>query len=309
MRFQTLVELPPQALALRPNARVLFLGSCFATNVGERMAEALPRVVVNPMGTLYNPSSIALALRLLLKKTLPESLLFEGRDGWWHSWAHASEMSEQTADACKVRIQERWAEVELEQTNVLFVTFGTARVYELAESGQIVANCHKEPAGRFRERDLSIEEIVADWTALLEILPRDLKVVFTISPYRYAKYGFHESQLSKARLLLAVDKLCAANPRCSYFPAYEIVLDELRDYRFYAPDMLHPTAQTADYIWERLQTWAFPEATQRFGKERIGLLKALNHRPRNADDAGYQYFLQQTKERLVALDATAIDKQ
>ncbi|MDY3943626.1 MAG: GSCFA domain-containing protein [Alloprevotella sp.] len=305
MRFQTLVDLPPPAITLRPSSKVLFLGSCFATNVGERMAEALPHVVVNPMGTLYNPSSIALALRLLQKKEIPKTLLFEGGDGLWHSWAHASEVSDETQEACLARIHERWEQVDLAQTEVLFVTFGTARVYTLAATGQIVANCHKASSRLFCERDLSVEEMVEEWTELLSTLSENLKVVFTVSPYRYAKYGFHESQLSKARLLLAINELCHRHPQCHYFPAYEIVLDELRDYRFYASDMLHPTAQTADYIWERLQTWAFPEATQRFAKERMTLMKALQHRPRRMDDA-YQQFLQQTKERLVALDATGI---
>ena len=150
---------------------------------------------------------------------------------------------------------------------------------------------------------MSVEEIVSSWQALLSRLPERMKVVFTVSPYRYAKYGMHGNRLSKATLLLAVDALCRADDRCLYFPAYEIVLDELRDYRFYAPDMLHVSEQGIDYVWERFRTWAFTEEMTTFAREWADIQKALAHRPLHPDSEAFRRFETATKERLRQFEA------
>lgn len=298
MEFRTLVPLPPAGPTITPATRALVLGSCFAEHVGERLRTALgaEQCCVNPFGVLYNPVSIARALQLILatpsgiddcSPSWVDNAIFEGRDGLWHSWLHSTHYSAATHEECRRRCTEALAEARraLDKADLLVVTFGTSRHYALAD-GTVVANCHKELASRFTEHDSTVVEIVALWRPLLAKLQRlrpTLEVIFTVSPYRYKKYGFHASQLAKSRLLLAVDALIAdtaptiASPAPTYFPAYEIVLDELRDYRFYKPDMLHPSEQAVDYIWERFREWAFTPEMQALFQQRHKELKALNH--------------------------------
>ena len=287
MDFRTVVDLPPRLTVLQPSSRVVLLGSCFAEHVGRHMTDALPhgQVEVNPFGVLYNPRSLRLALDVLLGRPFPyEQALFQGRDGLWHSWLHSGECSAPTADECRAGIGSRLkhASALLAEADLVVITFGTAVHYCLAGTGQVVANCHKEPAGRFQEIRDDVADTCAGWADTLAALHRlnpRAKVVFTVSPYRYAKYGFHGSQLSKAVLLLAVERIVASDPRTAYFPAYEIVLDELRDYRFFDRDMLHPSAQAVDYVWERFREWAFSPSLEAFAAERARLLRAEAHRP------------------------------
>ena len=294
MDFRTIVPLPAEAPLITPDAHALVLGSCFAEHVGERLRTALgpEQCCVNPFGVLYNPKSIALTLETLLDSPAPSEdfPIFEGRDGLFHSWMHSSKYSACTCEECRERCLTSLAEARrvLKKADLLVVTFGTSHHYAL-QDGTIVANCHKELATRFTEHDCTVDEIVALWTPLLERLHRlrpNLQVVFTVSPYRYRKYGFHASQLAKARLLLAVEELmlqARALPLTGgdggglYFPAYEIVLDELRDYRFYNPDMLHPSEQAVDYIWERFREWAFTPEMNALYQQRIKEQKAQNH--------------------------------
>ncbi len=189
---------------------------------------------------------------------------------------------------------------------VAFLTLGTNHVYILNETGEIVDNCRKRPQRLFTERELMVDECVGYLHKAVDVLARrdpEVRVVLTVSPIRYAKYGYHASQLSKATLLMAADRLVKADPRCAYFPAYEIVLDELRDYRFYAPDMLHPSQQAVDYIWERLAEAYFSPAARRFVEEWRPIKEALGHRPFNPESDEYKAFMQKTQERLAALKA------
>lgn len=322
MDFRTIVPLPAKAPVISPDVHALVVGSCFAEHIGERLRTTLgpEQCCVNPFGVLYNPQSIALALQMLLaaptgiEDYTPERLddyIFEGRDGLFHSWMHSTKYSARTREECRERCWASMAEARrvLEKADLLVVTFGTSRHYALAD-GTIVANCHKELASQFTEHDSTVDEIVATWRPLLAKLQRlrpTLQVVFTVSPYRYRKYGYHASQLAKARLLLAVEEL-QTHPQplperegrghhffCNafrgesicplpcregggwVFPAYEIVLDELRDYRFYKPDMLHPSEQAVDYIWERFREWAFTPEMNALYQQRIKEQKAQNH--------------------------------
>ncbi|MDO4211298.1 MAG: GSCFA domain-containing protein [Bacteroidales bacterium] len=311
MDFRTIVPLPPDAPVITPATHALVLGSCFAEHVGERLQMALgpEQCCVNPFGVLYNPMSIAQALEIILdgldnlETQAPRSNLpiFLGRDGLWHSWLHSTHYSAPTREECIARCRTALDEARriLDRADLLIITFGTSRCYLLNPSTEpntdsadepsdhfVVANCHKELATRFTERDCTIDEIVATWRPLLAKLQRlrpTLQVIFTVSPYRYHKYGYHASQLAKARLLLAVEELTnnTASPQSEgmrgAFPAYEIVLDELRDYRFYKPDMLHPSEQAVDYIWERFREWAFTPEMEALYHQRLKTHKALNH--------------------------------
>lgn len=283
------------------------MGSCFAEHVGRRMAGTGLRAEVNPFGVLYNPESLRLGLTALLDGLPGDDVFFEGRDGLWHSWLHSGAFSAPTREACRRAVTDRLtaAARALRQADVLFVTFGTADVYTLAD-GRPVANCHKEPAATFRRRRLAVDEIVDGWLRLigrLRAARAGLQVVLTVSPYRYAKLGLHGSQLTKAVLLLATDGICRGAEGCFYFPAYEIVTDELRDYRFYDRDMLHPSAQAIDYVWERLGRWCFDEPMHAFLAELEALDRDLGHRPLHPGSAAHLRFLRATGERLERLVA------
>lgn len=284
MKFRTEVQLPPSALRLVPTSRVLLLGSCFAEEVGARLSDSLPEgnVVINPCGVLYNPESIAQTIDLLLmdevvRRQKVDSSLFEAHDGRWHSWLFSTKFSApsrlECLELCLASLQGG-----LRGFDLLVITLGTDRCYRLRQDGRVVANCHKEPAALFDE--VSVPDSTSLHDALVAISCRypAMRVLFTVSPYRYAKYGFHESQLSKARLLLMADGFCQAYPSADYFPAYEILLDELRDYRFYASDMLHPSEQAADYIFERFRDWCFSPELLAFAAVRQKELKQSRHR-------------------------------
>ena len=292
MEFRTKVDLPLKKITLTPYNRVLLLGSCFSDEIGRHLAAEMDEgcVLINPFGTLYNPTSILQALRALQTNRLPEGHLFKGRDGRWRSWAFGGKWAADTQAECEAKTRQalQQAVAFWQQADTVFITFGTNHVYHLKADGRSVANCHKELSSAFEERLLSVEDVVEAWQTFFRALPiaTPRRFVFTLSPYRYIKYGLHTDKLSKATLLLAIDRLCSptngdAQPAapCFYFPAYEIVNDELRDYRFYAPDMQHPSEQTADYIWERLKEWSFAPADFDRMRQNLKAYKAALHRP------------------------------
>lgn len=234
---------------------IVSLGSCFADEIGERLREGDFHVEQNPFGALYNPASIAAAVRRLMEgRPIGMEDLVE-HEGLWHSWHHHGSFSkttpEETLAACNDRIHQ--AHKALKEASLLMVTFGTAWVFE--KDGNIVANCHKLPPQMFTRRRMTVDEIVALWQPLQKELAAyypGLNVLFTVSPIRHMADGAHGNQLSKSTMLLAVDQL-VDDRRTFYFPSYEIVLDELRDYRFFDEKMTHPTSLAVDVVWERFQ--------------------------------------------------------
>ena len=285
------------------------MGSCFAEHIGERLANDKFRVDNNPFGTLYNPASIAEGLRRLLRpEPLSASDLF-AHQGSYHSFAYHSRFSAPTAEEAVRQMNDslfRSAE-QLRNTSRLILTWGTAYVYRWRNDGRIVANCHKLPDSSFVRERLSVEAIVEEWKTLLPQLWThcpDLKLICTVSPIRHWKDGAHGNQLSKATLLLALDALQAEYPeRISYFPAYEILLDELRDYRFYADDMLHPSTLAIDIIAERFAQSYFNPETQQAREAWDKLRKAIAHRPLQPESETYRRFLTQTLLKLEQLKA------
>ena len=191
-----------------------------------------------------------------------------------------------------------------EKPRIAFFTLGTNHVYRLRASGEIVDNCQKRPHRLFQEEELSVGECADFLMQAVDELSRrrpDVHVVVTVSPIRYAKYGFHESQLSKATLLLAVDSLCRARDCVSYFPAYEILMDELRDYRFYQPDMLHPSPQAVEYIWEHIHDIYLSPLARQFVKDWKPIKEALGHKPFFPESEEYQAFLARTHQQEASL--------
>ncbi len=287
--LSTPVELPDAPFQLTPDDRILCLGSCFAQEVGERLQHQLAEgcVCVNPLGPLYSPQVVATLLDTWMRN-LPPAAPFRGRDGLWHSWQASSVCSAATEEECRSRIAAEWEKGReaLRTASLIIITFGTTRAYHLRAAHQSsfdspVFNCHKEPSSLFIEQQPSLEEFGNVWHNLLQRLanfnPR-AHVLLTVSPYRYKKYGLHVSQLQKATLLLLCDAIQSVG-LAHYFPAYEILLDELRDYRFYAPDMLHPSPQTVDIIAERFRRWLFSPALLAEADNRLRQWRQEQHRP------------------------------
>ena len=263
MTWSTIVDIPPAEWQIRPFERMLFVGSCFAENMGRRFCDDMFRAVVNPYGVMYNPASILHSVQRYLN--------------------------------CPFSIP------HFPFTAVAVLTLGTNRIYRLRETGEIVDNCEKRPANLFSEESLSLDQCADFLRRTADLLLQaksDMHILLTVSPIRYRKYGYHGSQLSKSTLLLAADRIAEEYPAVTYFPAYEIVLDELRDYRFYAADMLHPSEQAADYIYSRLADTFFAPETHAFLRQWRPLKQALNHRPINPDSPEYQRFRQQTLEQI-----------
>ena len=278
MEFRTIVDIPEPGFRIGPCEEMLFVGSCFATEIGRRFQEERFRATVNPFGVMYNPASIL------------------------HTIQRLGAQSFKTA----------------------FLTLGTNHVYRLKDTGEIVDNCEKRPQSLFTEEELSVEacaDYLRQAIVILRQMNPEIHIVLTVSPIRYRKYGYHGSQLSKATLLLAVEKVIRDGRRASdtshtshtsltsltshssitSFPAYEILMDELRDYRFYQADMLHPSQQAVDYIWERLvESYLSPEA-KTFLEEWRPIKQALNHKPFNPESDEYRRFQEQTMLRLKSM--------
>jgi hypothetical protein len=283
----------------------MIFGSCFSENIGNLMLDNKFDVELNPFGILYNPLSISTAIRRLLsKKTFSESELTR-YDEMYHSFLHHGSFSAADRDECLRRINERYelAAKRIDQTDLFLITFGTAYVYRLKESGNIVGNCHKFPADFFTISRISIENVFDEWSKLIEEILKinqKSKFVFTVSPIRHWKDGAHENQLSKSILLLSIDRLMQKFPdSVRYFPAYELIMDDLRDYRFYASDMIHPSETAIEYIWERFRETFFSDETEKILSEWRPLLLALKHRPVNKDLNAYGSFLKKTLSKLL----------
>ncbi len=262
MKFRTEYIAQQADFSLNPEKPVLLLGSCFADNIKQRM-QLCRWDACNPFGVLFNPLSIARAVSLALsdRDPMPEiSDSIFSHDGIAHSWLFDSKKSGKNQNEVIAAICEgiRIFKDRLVQCDALFITFGTAWCYFLnAREDYVVANCHKQPQQLFSRRRISIGEIAAIWIPLLEkmhLLHPQLKVIFTVSPVRHLKDGFTGNALSKATLMLAVERICETMGFCSYFPAYEILNDDLRDYRFYASDLAHPSDMAVDYIWDILKS-------------------------------------------------------
>ena len=260
MEFRTIVNIPRPTFELEPCERILFVGSCFADNIGKRFEEEKFRAMVNPFGVMYNPVSVLHTVRIVANHTFDTAVF----------------------------------------------TLGTNHVYVERATGEIVDNCQKRPQREFEERELTVEECadaLREAITLLRQANPKINVIITVSPIRYAKYGYHGSQLSKAVLLLAADKVIKEEgERVYYFPAYEIVNDELRDYRFYKADMLHPNEQAVEYIWEQLVATCFSAEAKQFLEEWRPIKEALAHRPFHPEAAAYQDFIKKTKEKAKMLE-------
>lgn len=289
MKFRTEYKVVPSSLRLDPRRKVTLLGSCFAVNIGHRMQNALWDVCVNPVGALYNPISLGHAVMLALmpsdqRRDFLSQALVE-RDGIWLGWYFDSSIygrsRREYIDRASVALDTLAA--ALEESQALIVTLGTAWVYRLRSDFQgIVANCHKFPADRFDRILLTVDDICR-WSDFFDEAVssrlQHLHFIETVSPVRHLADGFHGNAISKATLLLSIQRVQTDNTQMHYFPVYEIVNDDLRDYRFYASDLAHPSVDAVDYIWDIFCRTYLDENGRRRVAEGEKINARLNHRP------------------------------
>jgi hypothetical protein len=295
MDFRTTVPVQIAYSPLSHADRVMVLGSCFAENIGIRLQESGFRVSINPFGVLYNPASVGMALRRLLENHPFGTEELVEYDGYFHSFSHHGSFSGVNRQATLDGINEAFSKAvdDLKNLTCLIITFGTSWVYTLPSTDQIVANCHKLPEDRFLRRRLSAAEIEYFYIELLEALFEvnpDLKVIFTVSPIRHWKDGVHENTVSKSVLHLAIEELRESFDQISYYPAYELMMDDLRDYRYYADDMLHPSALAQRYIWDHFSETYFSKSTREVIRQVQQIRKAMNHKPFHPGDEAHKRF-------------------
>jgi hypothetical protein len=281
MKFRT--EIPKQSFDfnISHNDTILLLGSCFTDIIGKRLQECKFKANANPFGVLYNPASIQLQLENLLKGKAPIiDELQKYKSTYFHYQFHSRFSHPDKQQAIK-QMQDAFLSVNIAKTKFLFITFGTAWIYRLRPENDIVANCHKQSSSRFTREIMSVSEIIKRYKELiqsiLDVNP-NIQIVLSISPIRHLKDGFVENQRSKARLILAVETLSSEFDCVHYIPAYEILMDDLRDYRYYAEDLVHPSKEAEHYVWEFFSHAFFSESTIELNTEIGNITQAFNHK-------------------------------
>lgn len=296
MQFSTPVNIDSQGLRINHGNRILLAGSCFTENIGNMLTDSGFLTKVNPFGITYNAISIADCIETCLSGIeLSEDDLVYG-NGLWHSWQHHGSFSNAGKAACLEACNNAVSETHgfLKDTDTLILTLGTSTVYQLAGSDTIVNNCHKFPAAGFKKRLATLEEQKTRYTELIRLLKTqnpDIRIIFTISPIRHWRDGYRENQVSKSILHMLVHELQNGFGNIFYFPAYEILMDELRDYRFYDSDMLHPSPVAVEYIWEKFTGAYFDDTTMNLVKEVGQWRKMSRHRPLFPESEEYARFL------------------
>ena len=303
MILQTEIKIQPMEQTIHYGDGLLFVGSCFADEVGGLCRGLGFNVMVNPFGVLYNPVSIANALhRLQNGKPFSHNEMIRTGEEFYCTFSHNTEFWNPSEEALLNQVNQALeaASTHFKQAKWVVVSLGTAWVYRYRETLEVVANCHKLPARLFDRFSLSVPATV---TVLSDVVKKhpDKQFIFTVSPLRHLKDGLHGNQLSKSALLLAVDQVCEQFGNAHYFPAYEILLDELRDYRFYKEDMVHPSEQAVQYIWERFAEYAIDPKEQPAMKAAAELKQMLHHRPLFPESEACKKFEQQKEQRAMEL--------
>ncbi len=297
MLFQTTIEIKPFERKIDHREPILSLGSCFADNIAKRLQRAKFQTTASPTGILFNPESIARAIERFAAacqdvSALPAEQELHQSNGVWFSYDFHSSLSHTDADTAlsQMRGAVTLGARALDKAEVVIITFGTAFAYRHNQSGEIVANCHKQPQKFFTREMLTAEEISQRYNALLQGPLADKRVIFTLSPVRHLGDGLEQNSLSKATLRVAIAEIVSKNHNAEYFPSYEIMMDELRDYRFYADDMAHPAALAVDYIWQRFGQAIFSDKTHELIKHIERIIAATEHRPFNPESDAHRTF-------------------
>ena len=309
MQLNTPVPLPKEGFTIEHRSKILLMGSCFTQNIGTKLTAYKFDACVNPFGTAYNPLSIATILqRIVNGKAFDEESpeIFESGE-LWHSILHHSDFSQNSREKLikTINLSMAQAREHIKSCDIYALTLGTAYVYVRNSDNLVVNNCHKLPAKMFTRRLLGIEEITESMSHtmrdIIAMRPK-ARFIFTVSPIRHLRDGAHDNQLSKSTLLLAINKLQALFPdNCTYFPAYEIMLDELRDYRFYAEDMVHPSPLAIEYIWQKFMACYLGEKSTTLCDAIDNINKKLAHRPFNPQSNAYKTFVQGVVQEITEL--------
>lgn len=294
--FRTVVNVEKSKFEITHRDNILMLGSCFVENIGTKLLHYKFTTLVNPFGILYNPASVGQAIRFFIDKKKFTKSDLEFANEKWFSFYHHGRFSDRSADAClqKINKEASAAYLLLSKTDKLFITFGTSWVYKLKRDNKIVANNHKLPSNLFQRELLSVDDICRTYEVLikeLHAIAPGLQIIFTVSPIRHWKDGARGNQISKSILQLASKQLEDKFEQVSYFPSYEIVLDDLRDYRFYESDMLHPNQLAVDYIWERFAEAYFMEQTLAICEKSGKISQAVQHRPFDTQTIAFKTFV------------------
>nr|WP_320117509.1 GSCFA domain-containing protein [uncultured Marinifilum sp.] len=306
-QFRTQIEIPKSDFKISYHSKILMLGSCFVENIGSILNKNKFNISVNPFGIVYNPFSVANCIKFLIENKIftEENLNFA--NNLYFSYYHHGSFSNNKLEDCleNINSKRQSASLDLAGADILCITFGTSWVYELIDSGLVVSNCHKQLASSFHRYRLNVDEIVKLYKELilsLSLFNPHLKIIFTISPIRHWKDGANGNQLSKATLLLAVEQLVQLFDHVSYFPSYEIVMDELRDYRFYDEDMIHLNSTAVNYIWSRFINTFLDDETLVQMKKIKKIISAAGHRPFNPHSESHQKFLANTYRKMEDLE-------
>lgn len=295
MKFRTELEITPLEKQIDYSSKIFAIGSCFAQNIAERLSARKFNTTTSPLGIAFNPASIASALNNYWHGRHIDERRFTQQGGLWRCFDAHSQLSFDSIDAAKSAIDSAIADGKqaLHQSDFVLITFGTAWIYRLKSSGEIVSNCHKCPNTLFHRELLSVADIVDMYEPLFDTVFRDKDVIFTVSPIRHIGDGLEENSLSKSLLRVAIAELQRRHPNAHYFAAYELLIDDLRDYRFYAEDMCHPSQQAIEYIWQKFSETAVTNEAHRQCERIERIVKASQHRPLNTRSDEFKKFCQQ----------------
>lgn len=305
MQFHLNYKPKPSVKKIDHQQNIFLIGSCFAENIGEKLLENGFHSHINPNGILFNPLSIYHCLIDLIKENEIDESLILARNNLFFSYLHHSSVYGISKEQLKLKLNEiqKLSKDKLEKSDFLIITFGTAFIYELKQTQSTVANCHKQKAELFNKRMLSIEEMVSQHNELIGVIKKlnpTIHIILTVSPVKYLKDGIEENSISKATLLLAVNQLCKTN-NCSYFPAYELVTDDLRDHRFYKEDLAHPNELSINYVWEKFSDTYFSEDTKQLNNEIYAVKSALKHKLLHPEGEEAKQFLLNVKNKKTEL--------
>lgn len=307
MEFRTKIKIDNDGIALTHDQQMMMLGSCFSDNIGSRLTDAMINVIINPLGTVYNPMSVATAVnRIIGNISVSPDELFQA-NGVWNCFDFHSRFSLADADETLQQMNDSISSAHnhLKHCGTIFITLGTAITYSRGNS--IVSNCHKLPAAQFSRQIRSVSEIVTALDKMVKQLHSfnsNLQIIFTVSPIRHIADGLSTNSLSKSTLRVAIAEIMKLHPDiCHYFPSYEILIDDLRDYRFYASDMVHPSDTAVEYIWEIIKSTYFDTQQQQAIVRCERMTKRLRHRPMSQNAEVVEKFRADTRSAFQSLVA------
>lgn len=305
MKFRTELSPNSEGVGIQMNTQLMGMGSCFSDEIGQKMADYKFNIRHNPFGVLFNPISIFKLLKLSLEEQSVHPKHFvEQQEQWFHYDFHSqlhAPTKEQLASDLKQQLQETKA--WLSTTNVLIITFGTTWVHEYLDTQEVVANCHKVSKQQFNKRLLDLNELNTAFEEVYQLLPKETAILMTVSPIRHIKEGLENNQVSKSLLRLFCHYSKEKYENVHYFPSYELVLDDLRDYRFFEDDLIHPSTFSIDYIWQKFQAAYFDQESQQFIQEWQKIQKALQHHPFHPNTAAHRKFLTDLRQKIETFGA------